>query len=102
MFSLVVGLVLLASGVAACRAEPDPVPGRAEIEASLAKHRRAILALPHVVGVGLGRCGEAFCIRVLATEANDELRMQLERLLGGTPYAIETGGPLTPLPDSPA
>ena len=100
------GLLLLCAttalawtGAAANAPEPETVPDRAATEFALEQHRDTILALPRVAGVGLARCGEAFCVKVLASQATDELREQLEQLLGTVPFVIETGD--TPVPYVP-
>lgn len=67
----------------------------------LDSNRTAIMALPHVIGVGIGKCGAELCIKVLASECSDELEEGLETLLQGHPYKIEITEPLQTLPSAP-
>ncbi len=56
------------------------------------------MALPHVVGAGIGLCGSDICIKVMVAELTPELMRQVEEILGQYPYAVEVTESLHPLP----
>ena len=60
----------------------------------------AIMALPHVVGVGIGKCGAEICIKVMVSECSTEQARQLEALLADYPYSVEKTKPLQTLPSA--
>ena len=64
----------------------------------LEQHRDAIMTMPHVVGVGIGRCGAETCIKILVSVRSDEVEAQLAILLDKHPYTIEETEPLQTLP----
>ena len=62
------------------------------IEHVLARHGRAWMALPGVVGAGIGRAEGRPCITVLVVQATSELRHRIPTELDGYPIRIvETG-----------
>src|SRR5438093_1276982 len=52
-----------------------------------AAHSDSLMLLPGVVGVGIGQCGDAPCIKVMAAYSSPELTARLPRRLEG--YAVE-------------
>lgn len=73
-------------------------PGPGSIDQLLETKRKALMALPNVVGAGLGMCGGTACIKVLVLEQTPELRRQLDTLLGQVPYVVEQSGSFHTLP----
>ena len=68
----------------------------------LEENRSAIMAMPNVIGVGIGKCGAELCIKVMVSRPSDELEEQLGTLLEGYPYSIEVTEPLQTLPSARA
>ena len=75
---------------------PESEPPR-KVEQSLEKNRKAILALPGVVGAGVGKCGDDLCIKVIVLEDSPDINRKLDVILGDTPYVVEESGPIRPL-----
>ena len=64
--------------------QPTPTRPIAEV---FAAHSDSLMRLPGVVGVGIGRCGSAPCIKVMAAYSSPELTARLPARLDG--YAVE-------------
>ena len=58
----------------------------------LEAHSRQLMALPGVVGVGEGRCGEVPCVLVLVVEKTPALDEEIADLLQGYPVNIVESG----------
>ena len=71
------------------------------IEAALARHSAERMALPGVVGTGIGLHGSARCIVVFVAEPSAELERRLPRTAEGFPVRIEAGGRAYPRPLEP-
>ena len=67
----------------------------------LDENRSAIMAMPKVIGVGIGKCDAELCIKVMVSEHDDELEERLGTLLEEHPYRIEVTEPLQSLPSVP-
>ena len=78
------------------RRTPPVVNAPKSIDAVLAAHNDALMAVPGVVGTAVGRCRGAPCIRVLVTRTSDELRQRIPRELEGFPVQIDVTGPVVP------
>jgi hypothetical protein len=76
----------------------DPAEGISQegilptIEQVLERETDAWMAIPAVVGTGLGLCAEQPCIKIFATGALDELRGQIPEEVEGYPVVIELTG----------
>lgn len=66
----------------------------------LEENRSAIMAMPNVIGVGIGKCDAELCIKVMVSEHSDELEERLGTLLEGYPHRIEVTEPLQTLPSA--
>ena len=91
-------LLWLVAGAMACgqpRAEalPEEQPlVEKPIEQVLQEHTGRLMALPGVVGTGLGLCDDKPCIRVFVVEATEELLKQIpEEIEGYTVDVQQTG-----------
>lgn len=71
------------------------------IEAALARHSAEWMAIPGVVGTGIGLHGGAHCIVVFVAEHSAELERRLPRSAEGFPLRIEAGGRAYPRPLEP-
>jgi hypothetical protein len=68
------------------------------IEAVLQDHDQALLAIPGVVGVFVGRLDDtSSCIKVMLERSTPELRRRLPRSLEGYAVVPEETGPIRPL-----
>ena len=67
----------------------------------LEENRSAIMAMPNVIGVGIGKCDAELCIKVMVCRHSDELEERLGALLEDYPYRIEVTEPLQTLPSAP-
>jgi hypothetical protein len=67
------------------------------IETVLARHTHQWLAIPGVVGAGLGRCGDARCITVFVTGRSDEIEHRIPSRVEGHPVSIVVSGEVRPL-----
>jgi Raf kinase inhibitor-like YbhB/YbcL family protein len=90
-------LLLGAAALAACaRKNADPgantPTSTTPIADALTAHRDSLLALPGVVGVGVGLCGGAPCIVVMAAAASPELSRRLPKTLDGHPVELRVTG----------
>ena len=74
-----------------------PVPTR-PIEAVLADHTPALMAIPGVVGVFQGQLDDGTsCIGVLVVEAKPETTAKIPAHLEGYPVKVEVSGEIRPL-----
>lgn len=71
------------------------------IELVLHEQRDRIMAVPGVVGTGIGLCGGRPCIKVYASEPASTLAGKLPDHLDGYAIDIEITGPIRTLPDKP-
>lgn len=60
----------------------------------LAAHQQSLLALPGVVGIGVGQCHGVPCIVVMAAAASPELSRRLPATLDGHPVELRVTGPI--------
>ena len=56
---------------------------------------RSVMALPGVVGVGIGEHGGEPCIRVMVEIATPAVRAEIPDQFGGYPVIVEETGPFT-------
>jgi hypothetical protein len=69
------------------------------IETVLDEHAKELMAIPGVVGVGIGKCGDTPCIRVMVSENNETIAKNVPpRIEGHKTDIVETGG-FRALPD---
>ena len=64
----------------------------------LAAHQDSLLALPGVVGVGVGECQGAPCLIVMAAKRSSELERRLPKTLEGYPVQLRVTGTFTARP----
>ena len=92
------GLVVLAVMLSACGGEPaDPTPAPSDaqpIDQLLAAHTDEMLAIPGIVGLGIGECAGAPCIRVFAETEAASLDEQIPSELDGYPVEVDVTGPI--------
>ena len=94
-------LILYAANGSADPAEGSVAPANGTVMQVLERNRDAIMAMPHVVAVGIGQCDAEPCIKILVSECSDELKTELRNLLENHPYSIEQSKPLQTLPSAP-
>lgn len=69
------------------------------IEAVLAAHTDSLMAIPGVLGTGVGRCENgATCIRVLVSRVTEEIQRRVPRELEGYQVRVDVTGPIVPRP----
>jgi hypothetical protein len=75
----------------------SPVPRR-DINAVLAAHDKALLAIPGVVGVYVGMLDSgAACLKVMLAEKNRDAERKIPPVIEGYPVVIEVTGEIRPL-----
>ncbi len=62
------------------------------IEEVLAEHTPEWMAVPGVIGTGIGECDRKPCIKVLVVEASDSLSQRIPKEVEGFPVRIEVTG----------
>ena len=62
------------------------------IEEVLAERTPEWMAIPGVVGTGIGKCDGKPCITVLAAKATDSLRQRIPKEVEGYPVRLEVSG----------
>jgi len=67
---------------------------RRPIQEVFAEHRESLMAVPGVVGIAIGRSGDALCIRVMVAQRNAELDRRLPRELEGYAVEVQETGPI--------
>jgi hypothetical protein len=67
-------------------------PKNPSIEEVLARRSAEWMAVPGVVGTGIGLCGGARCIVVFVVERNAEIERRVPKEADGFPVRIEAGG----------
>jgi hypothetical protein len=72
-----------------------------DIEQVLREQRERIMAVPGVVGTGIGLCGDRPCIKVYANEPASTLAAKLPGSVDGYAIDIEVTGPIRALPEQP-
>jgi hypothetical protein len=87
----------IALGDRAGRAKPA-----GDIAAVRAKHEARLMAVPGVVGVGVGECDAAPCIKVLVSSRTPEVERDVPRRLDGFDTDVEVVGAIAPQPSRPA
>src|SRR5207245_4617705 len=82
---------------AACARADTRNPGDATrpIAEVLAAHQDSLLALPGVVGVGVGECRGAPCLIVMAAWRTSQLERRLPATLEGYPVLLRVTGVIT-------
>lgn len=60
-------------------------------------NRESIMALPGVVGFGIGEQGGKPCLRVMVEVATPAVRVGIPDLLGGYPVVVDETGPISAL-----
>ena len=89
--------VLFLVGNLAIAQNDSPVPRR-DINAVLAAHDKALLAIPGVVGVYVGMLDNgATCLKVMLAEQNREAERKIPPVIEGYPVVIEVTGEIRPL-----
>src|SRR5207249_11190045 len=91
---LLLGAAALWSPAAAQEPPRPPAPMRPIAEV-FAAHSDSLMRLPGVVGVGIGRCGDAPCIKVIAAYSSPELTARLPKRLEGYAVELQVTGPIT-------
>ena len=59
-------------------------------------HERSWMALPGVMGVGIGLCDGDECLRVFVTRASQEVREAIPERVGGYRVELEVTGTVRP------
>lgn len=97
------GMVLACNGIIAC----NPAPGRLEspqeeemsqptIEEVQDAHTEEWMALPGVVGTGIGLCDEAPCIRVFLSRPSPETEEAIPSIVEGYRVDVRVTGEYEP------
>lgn len=100
-------LLTLSFWAAACLAQTAPETAQdagmttKDIEQVFREQRDRIMAVPGVVGTGIGLCGERPCIKVYASEPASALAEKLPDHLDGYAIDIEMTGPIRALSEEP-
>ena len=110
-FVIIVCLVSLLAGTGACSrfpAEKPPLeqdetpPMETTIEAAQAKLTDRVMALPGVVGLGIGECEGEPCIKIFVARRTEELDRQIPSTFEGFPVEMQVTGEIRARPsDSP-
>jgi hypothetical protein len=93
-------------GAAACGPRGKERPGREgamagqTIEAVLQEHTGRLMALPGVVGTGIGECAGKPCIKVFVVRKTSELAAKIPASLRGYAVAVEETGEIRALDSS--
>ena len=97
-FLVVVGLVCLVAGAAAC-GQPGAEAGQEErpvakkpIEQVLKEHTDSLMALPGVVGTAQGLCAGEPCIRIFVVQATEDLLKQIPDEIEGYTVDVQQTG----------
>lgn len=69
---------------------------RPTIEEAQEAHTDEWMALPGVVGTGIGRCDDDPCIKVFVTERTAALEDRIPDEVEGYPVRLEVTGPFRP------
>jgi hypothetical protein len=89
--------VLVLVGSLAIGQNNSPVPRR-DINAVLAAHDNALLAIPGVVGVYVGTLNNSTpCLKVMLAEKNRETERKIPSVIEGYPVVTEVTGDIRPL-----
>jgi hypothetical protein len=62
------------------------------IDTVLARHSDEWMAVPGVVGTGLGQCGDARCITIFVVERSEEIERRIPASVEGHPVSIVVSG----------
>ena len=93
VLSTLVGLSWLFAGPAACIQQGNQtVMQQKTIQAVLKENTDKLMALPGVVGTGLGECSGKPCIKVFVMKKTPELLKQIPSTLEGYTVAVEETG----------
>jgi len=108
---ITVCLVSLLAGTGACarfQAEKKPLdqeeitPMESTIEAAQAKLTDRVMALPGVVGIGIGECKGVPCIKIFVVQRTPELEGEIPSTFEGFPVEMQVTGEIRARPsDSP-
>ena len=108
---ITVCLVSLLASLGACtkfQANKRPLeqeetsPMKSTIEAAQAKLTDRVMALPGVVGLGIGVCESAPCIKIYVVQRTPELEGEIPSTFEGFPVEIQVTGEIRARPlDSP-
>jgi hypothetical protein len=95
---LILALALAAGRCTAqTRAEPETERGAVvSIDTVLARHTDEWLAIPGVVGTGLGECEGTRCITIFVIEQSEEIRRRIPSSVEGHPVSIVVSGEVRP------
>lgn len=66
------------------------------IEQVIAAHTDSVMALPGVVGIGIGLCDGEQCITVLLADSSAATRARIPARLGGYRVTTQVTGPIRP------
>lgn len=90
---MVAGLVLAGCGIPEDSEEETSVPTIQEVKDARTEEW---MGLPGVVGVGIGRCEEEDCIRVLLSRPSPEAEEAIPERVEGYLVELEVTGPVRP------
>ena len=87
----------LAVAASRCGGQPPIEPGSERnavtpIDTVLARHTDEWMAVPGVVGTGLGQCGDARCITIFVVERSEEIERRIPASVEGHPVSIVVSG----------
>jgi hypothetical protein len=95
-------------GVTGCQSGgndvPEPATGEAVLESIETVLRRVTdrwMAIPGVVGTGIGLCDDRPCIKVFASRPADQLDPPIPAEVAGHPVEVELTGPFRALDTLP-
>ena len=100
--------LLWAIGVTGCQSGDYDIPEPATREAALEPIETVLkrvtdrwMAIPGVVGTGIGRCDAGPCIKVFASRPADQLDPPIPEEVDGYPVQVEVTGPFRALDTLP-
>lgn len=87
-----IALALAACGPRSGTSDADREEPMEPIESVLERHRDEWMALPGVVGTGIGLCDGTPCIKLFVARPPAELVDRVPRVVGGHPVKLEPTG----------
>lgn len=92
-----VGATACSAALATEREREGEMEPQTTIEAALERHRDRLMAIPGVVGMGIGDCAGERCIKLFVMERTPELSAAVTASLEGFPVAVEEVGEIRAL-----
>lgn len=89
---VLVGLSWLFAVPVACSQQSENPMQQKAIQTVLKEHTDSLMALPGVVGTGLGECSGKPCIKVFVVKKTPELRKQIPSAIEGYTVTVQETG----------